>query len=91
LGTNTVDFSVGLVPGATCTMGTIVLSASILYPTNYLPADGRTLSITLNSALFALLANNYGGDGILNFALPNLTSAAPNNTQYLICVSGDVP
>jgi microcystin-dependent protein len=60
-------------------------------PAGYLPADGRLLQISSNTALFSLLGTNYGGDGITNFALPDLRSAAPNNTQYLICVVGVFP
>jgi microcystin-dependent protein len=38
-----------------------------------------------------LIGINYGGDGETTFALPNLKSAAPNNTIYLICVTGIFP
>jgi microcystin-dependent protein len=61
------------------------------YPGNYLPADGRLLPINQDTALFSLIGINYGGDGVSNFALPDLRSAAPNNTQYLICVQGIFP
>ena len=86
-----MQFGVGLASGAPCTLGSITLSAGLLYGTNYLPADGRSLPILLNTLLFTLLSNTYGGDGITTFALPNLTAQAPNNTQYLICVNGDQP
>lgn len=74
-----------------CTLGSILLSASILYTNNYIPADGRLLEIQNNTALFSLLGINYGGDGMTTFGLPDLRKAAPNNTQYLICVSGVFP
>jgi len=77
--------------GATCTLGSLMLSAAVVYPTNYLPADGRSLLISDNTALFSLMGVNYGGNGSTTFALPNLTAAAPNDTQYLICVSGVFP
>jgi microcystin-dependent protein len=77
--------------GAPCTLGTIILNASVTYAVNYLPADGRLLQISSNNSLFGVLGTNYGGDGINTFGLPNLTAAAPNNTQYLICVSGVYP
>jgi microcystin-dependent protein len=31
------------------------------------------LSIAQNQALFALIGSQYGGDGVSNFAVPNLT------------------
>jgi microcystin-dependent protein len=49
------------------------------------------LSIESNTALFSLIGTNYGGNGTTTFALPDLRPAAPNNTQYLICVTGLFP
>lgn len=48
-----------------------------LFGFNYAPqgwalCDGSLLSISQNSALFALLGTQYGGDGINTFALPDL-------------------
>jgi hypothetical protein len=77
--------------GATCTIGSVLLSASFFVPAGYLPADGRQLDIQTNSALFSLMGTEYGGNGTTNFNLPDLTAATPNNTQYLICVSGIYP
>ena len=77
--------------GAECTLGSIMLNAAISYPDNYLPADGQILPISSYLALFDLLGADYGGDGTSTFALPNLQAAAPNNTQYLICVLGIFP
>jgi microcystin-dependent protein len=63
----------------------------VQYPDNYLPADGRLLPIASYTAVFSLIGVNYGGNGTTNFALPDLRSAAPNNTIYLICVEGIFP
>lgn len=41
-------------------------------PRGTLPADGRLLPISQNSALFSLLGTMYGGDGRTTFALPKL-------------------
>lgn len=41
-------------------------------PANWLPADGRLLSIAENDVLFALYGTTYGGDGQSTFALPDL-------------------
>ncbi|MDP2698447.1 phage tail protein [Thalassospira sp.] len=43
-------------------------------PQNYLPADGRLLAVNGNEMLFSLLVTRFGGDGITNFALPDLRS-----------------
>ena len=46
-------------------------------PKNYALCNGQLLSIQQNQALFSLLGTNYGGNGVNNFALPNLQSALP--------------
>ncbi|MBB2483635.1 phage tail protein [Mitsuaria sp. WAJ17] len=45
-------------------------------PVGWAPCDGRLLPIAQNSALFALLGTTYGGDGVANFALPDLRGRA---------------
>jgi len=49
-------------------------------PTGWLPADGRLLPITSYPALFSLVELYYGGNGTTDFALPNLSGAAPIGT-----------
>jgi len=46
-------------------------------PKNYALCNGQLLSINQNAALFSLLGTTYGGNGVNNFALPNLQSALP--------------
>jgi microcystin-dependent protein len=41
-------------------------------PKGWALCNGQLMSISQNSALFALLGTNYGGNGTTNFALPNL-------------------
>ncbi|KJV09086.1 hypothetical protein VZ95_13685 [Elstera litoralis] len=41
-------------------------------PRGWLPCNGQILTIQQYQALFALLHNTYGGDGKVNFALPDL-------------------
>ncbi len=53
-------------------LGQVGLFASDVVPNGWLPADGRLLAITQNSALFSLLGTTYGGDGQNTFALPDL-------------------
>ncbi len=46
-------------------------------PQAWAPCDGRLLPIAQYSALFSLLGTTYGGDGKVNFALPNLQDRVP--------------
>jgi hypothetical protein len=90
-GTNNFSDFGGNEAGASCTVGDVILTASVSIAANWMPAKGQTLPITGNSALFSLIGINYGGNGTTNFDLPNLTAAAPDGTTYVICVSGVFP
>jgi microcystin-dependent protein len=46
-------------------------------PIGWAICQGQLLSISQNTALFALLGTQYGGNGTSNFALPNLQGAVP--------------
>jgi microcystin-dependent protein len=46
-------------------------------PKNYALCNGQLLAINQNAALFSLLGTTYGGNGVNNFALPNLQSSLP--------------
>jgi Phage Tail Collar Domain/Collagen triple helix repeat (20 copies) len=54
-------------------------------------AAGQQLSITDNTALFALLGTNYGGNGSTTFALPDLRRHAPRGLHYVIQTKGLFP
>lgn len=77
--------------GADCTVGEVLLTAAGKWTAGGVPADGRLLSIGQNAALFSLLGNRYGGDGMSTFALPDLRSATPNGMTYSICNPGVFP
>ena len=72
-------------------LGEIVQVAFEFAPRDYLPCDGRILSISQRGALFSLLGNRFGGDGKSNFALPNYNPSAPRGSMYVICVEGIFP
>lgn len=74
-----------------CLLGTVILTASQYVPRNYTPADGRVLRIAQEQALFSLLWNRYGGDGVVTFALPDLRQVAPDHMTYAICTVGIYP
>lgn len=62
-------------------MSTPFLSEIRLFTFNFAPkgwamCNGQLLPINQNQALFSLLGTTYGGDGRVNFALPNLQGRA---------------
>lgn len=46
-------------------------------PKGWAMCNGQLLPINQNQALFSLLGTTYGGNGQVNFALPNLTGRVP--------------
>lgn len=59
-----------------------ILGEIYLVPYNFAPkgfaeCNGQLLSISQNTALFALLGTTYGGDGRTTFALPDLRDRVP--------------
>jgi microcystin-dependent protein len=61
------------------------LSEIRLFSFNFPPkgwtfCDGQLLPINQNQALFSLLGTTYGGDGRVNFGLPNLQGRTPIHT-----------
>lgn len=53
-----------------------------MFPFNFAPkgwafCDGQYMSISQNTALFALLGTTYGGNGMSTFALPDLQDCVP--------------
>lgn len=73
-------------------LGTIQLFAFDYKDQNWMLCDGSLLNRAQNQALFSLIGTKYGGDGMNNFALPDLRNAAPNpNSLYYIAVAGIYP
>ncbi len=63
----------------------------LAYSTNWCPkgfalANGATMHINQNQALFSLLSNRYGGDGRNTFALPNFTDRMKRD-QVTLCIA----
>jgi microcystin-dependent protein len=58
-------------------IGTIKLFAGNFAPEGWAFCNGQVLPITRNEALFKIISNFYGGDGVNNFALPDLCSRVP--------------
>lgn len=66
-------------------------------PKGWAMCNGQTMAINTNAALFSILGTTYGGNGINNFALPNLQSRtpihwgqAPGGSSYVIGETGGV-
>ncbi len=57
-------------------LGEIQIYSFNFPPKGWSICNGQLFSIQQNAALFALLGTTYGGDGITNFALPNLQGQA---------------
>jgi len=55
----------------------IRLMSFIFPPKGWALCNGQLLPINQNQALFSLLGTTYGGDGRVNFALPNLQGRTP--------------
>lgn len=72
------------------TLGEIVLFAGNFTPKNWMRCSGATLKVGDNPALFSILLNKHGGDGVNNFNLPNIQSPHPD-MNYIICVDGGYP
>lgn len=53
-------------------IGEIMFVGFQFCPNGWLPADGRSMDISTNTALFSLLGTTYGGDGKTTFELPDL-------------------
>jgi microcystin-dependent protein len=58
-------------------LGEITLFAGNFVPDGWALCNGQTFNIATNTALFALLGDTYGGDGIQTFALPDLRGRVP--------------
>ena len=48
-----------------------------LIPGGWMRAEGQVLDIATHPKLFEILGNTYGGDGVVNFALPDLRGRTP--------------
>src|SRR2546427_5052774 len=58
-------------------MGEIKIISWNFAPKGWAFCNGQLLPINQNQALFSILGTTYGGDGRVNFALPNLQGRVP--------------
>lgn len=60
-------------------MGEIRIMSFDFAPQGWAMCNGQLLPIAQNQALFSLLGTMYGGDGRVNFALPDLRGQVPTH------------
>lgn len=80
LAINYIIALVGIFPSRTQSdpfIGEIVMFAGNFAPRGWALCDGQLLDIASHSALFSILGTTYGGDGRVNFALPDLRGRVP--------------
>lgn len=58
-------------------LGELKICAFAFAPKGWAMCNGQLLPINQNQALFSILGTTYGGDGQVNFALPNLRGRTP--------------
>jgi len=58
-------------------MSEIRIMSFVFAPRGWAQCNGQLLPINQNQALFSLLGTTYGGDGRVNFALPDLRARVP--------------
>ena len=63
----------GSLDSLTPILGEVMAFAGNFAPSGWALAQGQLLPINQNQALFSLLGTTYGGDGRVNFALPDLS------------------
>lgn len=71
-------------------VGEIRTFAFGIVPTGWALCNGQLLQINSNQALYSIIGVRYGGDGMTNFALPNLQGRTPihMSSNYPIATSG---
>jgi microcystin-dependent protein len=84
VGLNYIIAIAGIFPGfsGSPNYSNIFIGEIRLFAGNYAPAgfafcQGQLLPINANETLFAIIGTLYGGNGISNFALPDLRGAVP--------------
>lgn len=73
-------------------IGTVDLFSFSFAPQNWMVCEGQLLEVSKYAALFSLIGNRFGGDGMMTFGLPDLRGKEPiKGTQYCIAVEGLYP
>jgi microcystin-dependent protein len=74
------------------TVGCITMFPYSFVPQDWLLCDGSTVAISTYQLLYSVIGTRYGGDGVSNFKLPDLSYAKPNDyIHYFIAYNGIYP
>lgn len=68
-------------------LGQITMAGYAFAPKGYALCNGQLMPLAQNQALFSLLGVQFGGNGVTNFALPNMQGRTPvgqNMSNYPI-------
>jgi microcystin-dependent protein len=77
VGSQLVFNSVARAGGTEPFIGEIMIVSFGFAPRGWVACNGQLLPINQNAALFSLLGTTFGGDGRVNFALPDLRGRVP--------------
>jgi microcystin-dependent protein len=66
-------------------LGEIRMFGGNFAPEDWALCNGQTLSISQYNTLYSLIGTTYGGDGVVNFKLPDLQGRIP------VCMSSSYP
>ena len=72
-------------------IGEVTVFAFSFAPAGSVTCDGALLPISENTGLFSLIGNNFGGDGVSTFGLPNFSSLTEEGGQYCMSLFGTMP
>ena len=72
-------------------IGEIRLFGGKFAPVGWAACDGKIMTVRDHAALFSIIANNYGGDGMNTFNLPKIDPLHQSGPNYIICVDGIYP
>lgn len=69
-----------------------ILGQIALFPYNRIPkgwykCDGQLVAIHMNTALFSLIGNSFGGDARANFALPKIPPIKIGDGEVIYCIA----
>jgi microcystin-dependent protein len=62
-------------------------------PAGWMECAGQKLQVQQYMSLYSVIGNQYGGEGMMSFCLPNLSSdaLAGGKSKYYIAVEGEFP
>ena len=72
-------------------IGQVIMFAGRFAPQYWMFCDGQMLDVSQNPALFSILGNMYGGDGMHTFKLPDTRNADGDGMRHIICITGIYP